>query len=83
MPDAAYTRYGNRVWDRITDRTARPPFYIDPERIASYCPACGDGTMLVRFLERPRPGMAISHHGTPGCSRGCTEAQINEALFAP
>jgi len=81
LPDAAYTRYGLRVWDQICERTGHDPFYIDAERIASYCPACGDGTMLVRFLEHPQPGMAITHHGQPGCSRGCTEQQINDALF--
>lgn len=56
----AYTRFVHRVWDRLELLTGHAPSYLDASRIASYCPLCGDGTMLVRFRERPRPTMFIS-----------------------
>lgn len=60
-----------------------PIFSIDADHLATYCPACLDGVMLIRFLSHPEPGMAISDGwgGPPGCSRGCTEELINEVLF--
>lgn len=84
MPTAEYTRFVHRVWDSLQQRTGRPVYYLDSSLIAGYCPACLDGTLRVRFLEHPRPGMTVgSNAGGPGrCSEGCSEEQIAEALFA-
>jgi hypothetical protein len=75
VPSIAYTRWVHRVWDRLADRTGRTVFYMDCEHIAAYCPACGEGTILLRWLEYPEPGFAAT------CSRGCGDEQIGEALF--
>ncbi len=66
MPTAEYTRFVHRVWDSLQQRTGRPVYYLDSSLIAGYCPACLDGTLRVRFLEHPRPGMTVgSERGRP------------------
>ena len=80
-----YARFVNRIWDGIHAQTGHQPFYIDASSIASYCPSCLDGTLTIRFLQSPRPGMAVSslERGPGTCSSGCTERQIIEALAGP
>ena len=82
MPGDAYARFVYRIWDAVERRTGQPPMYVDALHAACYCPACGDGTMLIRWLEHPEPAMAVSstNRGLGCCSSGCTEDQIAEAL---
>ena len=82
MPSDAYRSWAYRVWDQLEERTGRAPVYIGAQRIGAYCPACGEGTVCVRFLEHPRPSCTISSNAfADRCSRGCTEAEVMEALF--
>ena len=78
----AYARFVNRIWKRIEDVTGHAPFYIDRCHIASYCPCCLEGTVMFRFVERPKPTMfPSSQGGGPGCcSHGCTAIEIAGAL---
>lgn len=100
-------RYGEvvdhvrRRLEEITDSTV---FGIAPGVIAAHCPVCIDGTVRIRFIANPRPGIVVGDSDLepdpeysdefnqevdrmllalePGghCSRGCTEADIAEAL---
>lgn len=81
VPSDAYTAWVERLWFRIQLATGAPPHYLEHDRLASYCPSCLDGTVSIRLLQRPRPGAAFTHDGAPGCSAGCSEELIMEALF--
>jgi hypothetical protein len=83
VPTVGYSRFVRRVWDTLAQRTGHEPAYLDKSSIATYCPACIDGTMHVRFVEHPRPSAVISSQtgGAGRCSQGCTEDLIAEALF--
>lgn len=73
------------TWDKLEKRTGHPVFYIGAREIASYCPACLKGTMLVTFVDT-RPPEAIPSSQALGvgfCSWGCTAEQIAEALMKP
>jgi hypothetical protein len=78
----SYTQFVYRVWDQLKGRTGRAPIYLDSTHIASYCPSCLDGTLVVGFVSHPRPRAFVSSQGAGAgyCSRGCTEEQIVEAL---
>lgn len=83
MPSEAYRKWVYRLWDRLKDRTGHPPHYMARGRLASYCPCCLTGTVGIQLLQHPRPGAAFasSATGSVGCSNGCTEPEIVEALF--
>jgi hypothetical protein len=87
VPGATYARFVNHVCDRIAALTGHEPFYVDATTIASYCPACLAGTMLLRFSERTGariPAFVVSSatSGRGACSEGCSEAEIGEVIFA-
>ena len=72
------------TWDKLEARTGRV-WYVGAREIASYCPACLRGTMLVTFVDT-RPPEAIPSSQALGvgfCSWGCTAEQIAEALMKP
>ncbi|HEY1437389.1 MAG TPA: hypothetical protein VGG82_07790 [Casimicrobiaceae bacterium] len=79
-----YARKVTRVWLAIEERTGQSPFYIDARHIASYCPLCIDGTMLVQFIDGPHPRGRISsvRYGEGYCSLGCPEDDIVRAMIA-
>lgn len=68
------TRFVDRLWTAIDLTTGHPPAYMGRWRLASYCPACLDGSLSIRLLHHPSPGASFR------CSRGCTEPQIADAL---
>jgi hypothetical protein len=72
-PDALVA-LADRLWRAIERVTGRPPAYMGPLRLASYCPACLDGTVSIRLLRHPAPSAAFA------CSRGCAEPAIAAAL---
>jgi hypothetical protein len=75
-----YAQFVGHVWERVEELTGHAPFYIDRCHIASYCPRCLTGTVLIRFVEKPRPtAYPSSKGGGPGCcSDGCTAVEIAE-----
>ena len=77
-----YAAFVKRVWDRIETLTGHAPFYVDATHICSYCPLCLEGTVMFRFVERPRPqAFPSSQSGGEGCcSAGCTAIEIAEVL---
>lgn len=60
MPSDEYTAFVHRVWDRLEEATGRAPDYLDASSIASYCPACLEGTLRTRFYEHPQPRAVFS-----------------------
>jgi len=57
--ETGYGTFVRCVWDRIEERTGYEPFYLDARTIASYCPACREGTLRLGFVSTPRPGFAV------------------------
>jgi len=68
------TRFVDRLCDGIDLATGQHPHYMGRLRLASYCPACLDGTMSIRLVRHPEPGATLR------CSHGCTEPEIAAAL---
>jgi hypothetical protein len=76
-----YTEFVERVRDAIRLRTGHAPQYLEADRMASYCPVCGIGTVSWRFSDSPV--QVVSHsqdRGSGYCSEGCTEAEMMAAL---
>jgi hypothetical protein len=70
-----YAAFVKRVWDRIETLTGHAPFYVDATHICSYCPLCLEGTVMFRFVERPRPqAFPSSQSGGEGGDRDCRGA---------
>ena len=81
MPSDAYTAWVYRLWDRLELRTGHRVHYMSHDRVATYCPSCGVGTLSVTFVDGDPPRAAIGSTTWPGhCSEGCTEAEVVEAL---
>lgn len=78
-----YTVFVREWWDKLEARTGRV-WYIGAREIASYCPACLKGTMLVTFVDGhpPRAIPSSQAYGVGMCSWGCTTDQIGAAMRA-
>lgn len=84
MPSEAYRAWVYRLWKHLEVKTGRAPHYMAMGRLACYCPCCLIGTVSIQLLQRPQAGATFisAVTGASGCSFGCTEAQIADALFA-
>ena len=81
MPSETYRQWVSRVWDRLERRTERTVFYLDAKHIASYCPACGDGTIRIGFVDSDPPRATVTSNERPRCcSFGCSSDAILSAL---
>jgi hypothetical protein len=79
-----YTSYYSRVEDRLTALSDSTVFSLcdGTGRMLAYCPRCHAGTLCARIVSGPEPVLVISSGERPGCSLGCTEAEIAQVLFA-
>jgi hypothetical protein len=44
---------------RLEEITGSTVFGISPGMLAAYCPVCREGTIRIRFISNPRPGIVI------------------------
>ena len=78
-----YAKFHAYIWDRLETLTGHTVFAMcdGTGRLLSYCPACLVGTMTVTFRATDPPAYQVSHHNVIGqCERGCTQAEITEAM---
>lgn len=73
LKPSPYARLFGRMWDRL--RLEGTVFYVEPGRIAGWCPVCGQGTIVVRFIDIDPPRVRLDP-----CSDGCSEDWIAGAL---